>query len=475
MISKFATLGALCILSFSLSGCLSDSETNLVADDPAPPPPTGGDGGGDGGSGGGDGGGGSGGGDGGGSGGGDGGSGGGGEPPPPPVASGIIPDVPFNHLMEPGATTTSSTLPSSVAAGEVVALQTTSTDDTSISCSGTDANPAFIVGGVINGEGNGAIINISGEHCHFVDTKFVNAQPRTTGSRHVLLRIEVSENGKNCANIAGNEVVIESSEFHHCRPTGRDAHGIQVNRGAVDIWILNSASHNNSGNGFQATHCQEGCQDDRPSGIYLQGNEFYENREGNGLKWADNVIFDGNTFHTYRSAQANTVWCFSDGFCGTWNSGSDGSAIVIGADNEPTGLTNVFVVNNLIYDTSNGLRVEDATAPVIEGNVLDNFGGRCLGLDKNGEGIVFRGNTCRNGDRGIFQNWRDNFSLDVDNNTFESLSGPALEYEQPSVCDASTLTNNQFINTGAVICGNTVATTTEGVNALPNASGNTVN
>ena len=398
-------------------------------------------------------------------------------PPPPPPSSGLIPDVPFDYGMLPGAVTASSTLPASIAAGDVIALQATSTDDTTITCSGTDSEPAFIVGGVINGTGNGAIINIAGEHCHFVGTTFANAQPRTGGSRHVLSGIEVYGLSKNCSNIGGTEVVVTDSEFHHCRPTGRDAHGIQVSTGARDIWILDSVSHNNSGNGFQATHCRTGgevdCAAVRPSGIYLRGNEFYENREGNGLKWADNVIFDSNTFHSYRAAQANTEWCFSDGFCGTWNSGSDGAAIVIGADNEHTGLTNVFVINNLIYDTANGLRVEDATAPVIEGNVIENFGGRCLGLDKNGEGIVFRGNTCRNGERGIFQNWRDNFSLDVDANLFEGITGPALEYEQPTVCNASTLTNNMFVNTGAVICGNTQATDSDSVNALPGASGNT--
>ncbi len=398
--------------------------------------------------------------------------------PNSPTATGVIPDVPFDYEMEPGAVTRTGELPSSLNAGDVLQLSNTEIiDDTTLTCSGTDDNPAFIVGGVITGTGGSAsIINVSGSHCHFIDTEFVNAQPRSTGSRHVFSGIEVSENGKNCANIGGIEVVITDSEFHHCRPTGRDAHGIQVSVGSKDIWILDSKSHNNSGNGFQATHCREGCQDTRPSGIYLRGNEFYENREGNGLKWADSVIFEANTFHTYRAARANEEWCFGDGFCGSWNSGSDGAALVIGADNDPEGLTNVHVINNLIYNTSQGLRVESASAPiVIEDNIIQNFGGRCLALDKAGEGIEFRGNTCDGGERGIFQNWRDNFSLDVDDNLFKNLTGPAVEYEQRPVYEASTLTNNVFENTGGVIYGNTSQTTESGINGLVGASGNEVN
>ena len=397
----------------------------------------------------------------------------GGPPPPPPDSA--IPNVPFDYLMAAGPPTSTSSLPNSVGAGEVVALQNTDLGDRdhSITCSGTDGAPAFIVGGTISGDGNGSVVNIGGTHCHFIGTTFVNAQPRTSGSRHVLSGIDVSENGKNCANIGGTEVVVTNSEFHHCRPTGRDAHGIQISVGAREIWILDSKSHNNAGNGFQATHCSSGCQSTRPSGIYLRGNEFYENREGNGLKWADNVIFESNTFHTYRASSKNVEWCFSDGFCATWDSGSDGSAIVIGADNEPEGLTNVLVVNNLIYNTSQGLRVEDAMAPVIEGNIIRDFGGRCLALDKYGEGIVFRRNTCERGERGISQNWRDNFSLDVDANTFD-VSGVDIEYEARNVCEASTLTNNTFVNGATVICGNESQTSEAGINSLPGASGNTV-
>lgn len=396
------------------------------------------------------------------------------EPDPPPP-SGDIPDVPFDYLASPGPVTRTETLPSIALAGDVIQLLDTSTNGATIACSGTDDNPAYLIGGTITGSGNGSVINISGAHCHFIGTTFVNAQPRTSGSRHVLSGIEVSGNGKNCANIGGSEIVVVHSELHHCRPTSRDAHGIQITLGSRDIWLLNNKMHNNSGNGFQATHCGNGVLtcDNRPSGIYAYGNEIYENREGDGLKWADNVIIEGNTYHDLRASRKGEQFCFSDGFCGTWQSGSDGSAIVIGADNEPEGLTNVVIRNNLIYNTSQGLRVEDAVAPVIEGNTIRS-NGTCLALDKSGHGIVFRNNVCEGPGRGIFQNWRVNFSLTVDDNVFD-VGGIDVEYEERPVWEASTLTNNEFRNGATVIYGNTTATTADAINALTGASGNTVN
>ena len=484
MISKFATLGALCILSLTLSGCLSDTETNFTGEEP---PPTGGDGGGDtgggdggdggggdgggGDGGGGDGGGDGGGGDGGGDGGGGDGGGGGSEPPPPPTDTlDTIPDVPFDYMRAPGATTTSGSLPSSISAGTVLDFtgQTVS-EDLSINCQGTEANPAFIVGGTLQGASD--VFNITGSWCFFVDTKFLRTQPRPQGDHIVFRNVEISNNEKNGMNISGSNIVITGSEVHHNQPTGRDAHGIQIASGAVDVWVLNNTAHHNSGDSLQGCH---GCTTNPPRNIYIGGNTFYADRENAvDFKWIENVIVEGNIFFGYQSAAADTEWCFDDNSrCGTWNSGSDGSAVVIGSDGTPSG---VLIKDNEIYDAANAVRVEEGIGVEIINNTQYDLTRQCLQLDKEGENILYQGNSCVNAGRGIFQNWRDNFSLTVDNNVFENVSGPAIEYETRAVCDASTLTSNMFTATGVVICGNTVAADTAAVNALPGASGNTVN
>ena len=287
----------------------------------------------------------------------------------------------------------------------------------------------------------------------------------------VFRNVEIRDNEKNGMNIGGSNIVVTGSDIHHNQPTGRDAHGIQVASGADGVWILGNTGHHNSGDALQGCH---GCTANPPRNVYIGGNTFYADRENAvDFKWIENVVVEGNVFYGYESARADTEWCFEDNSrCGTWNSGSDGSAVVIGSDGTPDG---IVIKDNEIYDSQVSVRVEEGLNIQIINNNQYNITATCLQLDKNGENILYQDNTCNNASRGIFQNWRDNFSLTVDNNVFENLSGPAIEYESRGVCDASTLTSNTFTATGSIICGNTAATTTSAVNALPGAANNTVN
>ncbi len=362
-------------------------------------------------------------------------------------------------------------MPSTIKAGTVLDFKgQTASDNISMECQGTEQQPAFIVGGTL--KGNGDVFQISGSWCYFIDTKFEAMQPRPSGHHIVFRNVEVfGSKAKNGMNIGGSEIVVTGSEIHHNQRNQEDAHGIQIGQGTKNVWILDSDIHHNSGNGLQACH---GCSASPPSGIFIGNNVFHSDREvGIGLKYADNVIIEGNTFHSYVASQANSQFCFDDGSgCGSWNSGSDGSAIVVGADGAPTG---VVIVGNEIHTTRNAVRIEESNGVQVLDNNFHDIDERCLTLDKDGMGTVYRDNTCANTKRGIHQHWRDNFTLTVDNNIFKNLSEPAIEYETRSVCDASTLTTNQFTSTGPVICGNTTASTTAEVNALPGASGNTVN
>ncbi len=381
---------------------------------------------------------------------------------------GSIPDIPFDYAKAPGATTTSGGLPGNLSAGEVLAFTGQSgSQDVSFSCSGTESNPAFIVGGTLSGSND--VLTITGSWCIFVDTKFDNIQVRTSGDHMIFRNIEISNvSGKNGSNLGGSNIVMVDSEIHHNQ--GDDRHGIQVTSGSDSVWILRNYIHHNGGDGFQACH---GCSANPPRNVYIGNNLFHSDRENAvDFKYIENVIVEGNVMHSLVSAPKDEQWCFDDDTgCGVFSSGSDGSAIVVGSDGGPT---NVLIVNNEIYGTVNAVRIEEGVQVRIENNTFTDIDRQCLQLDKNGYDTVFSDNSCINAARGIFQNWRENFSLVVDNNVFENVSDAVIEYESSSVGDSSTLTNNLFDATGPVIYNNTVATTATAINALPGSSGNDV-
>jgi len=361
-------------------------------------------------------------------------------------------------------------LPASLTAGEVHALTTGTGGDTDVdfSCSGTEASPSFVVGGTITG--TGGVMNITGSWCVFEDTVFNNIRVNTSGDHHIFRNIEVVDQvRKNGMNLGGTNIVVTDSEIHHNQ--GDDRHGIQVGMGADSVWILGNHIHHNGGDGFQACH---GCDANPPQNVYIGNNTFNSDREnGVDFKWIENVIVEGNVFHSYAAAPVSEEFCFDDGsHCAFYSSGSDGSAIVVGSDGTPT---NVVITGNDITSSINAIRLEEGVLVTITDNNLHDVTGRCLQLDKEGFDTIFSDNTCLNASRGINQDWRVDFSMVIENNIFENVTDPAIEYESRDVCNASTLLNNTFTNSGNVICGNTIAVTADDINGLPGASGNVVN
>mgnify|MGYP001823555065 CR=1 FL=1 len=332
-----------------------------------------------------------------------------------PASSSVpsIPDVPFDYMKEPGATTTSGGLPSTIQAGEVLDFTgQTVNGDISMTCAGTEQNPAFIVGGTLAGSSD--VFRISGSWCYFIGTEFSSTQPRPQGDHMVFRNVNIHSNSKNGTNVSGSNIVITGSEIHHNQKTVNESHGIQVASGADGVWILDNLAHHNSGDSLQGCH---GCSTNPPRNVYIGGNTFYSDRENAvDFKWIENVIVEGNVFYGYKSAPADTEWCFDDNSrCATWNSGSDGSAVVIGSDGTPNG---VVIRDNEIYSANNAVRVEEGVDIQIVSNTQYDLSGRCLQLDKEGHSLLYQGNSCRNAGRGIFQNWRENFSLSVDRNVF---------------------------------------------------------
>jgi len=380
-----------------------------------------------------------------------------------------IPPVPFDYELEPGEVTSNGELPASLGAGEVHMLtEQAAAGVVTLNCQGTEEAPAFILGGRLHGD---HVFNVTGSWCVFDGVDFDEIQPRTSGDHIVFRGVEVhGSRSRNGMNLSGNNVVVVDSEIHHHQANGRDAHGVQVGVAAEDVWLLGNHIHHNSGNGFQACH---NC-DPAPSGIFIGNNLFHSDREvAVGLKYADNVIIEGNIMHSYVAAPRGEEWCFDDdSLCGTWTSGSDGSAIVVGADGAPS---RVVVIRNEMFDVNNAVRIEDSDDVEVVGNDMHDLGRSCLALDKQGEGTLFQSNTCANAPRGIYQNWRENFVLTVEDNQFTGITEAPIEYESGLVCNESTLSRNTFTSTAPVVCGNTVAASEAEVNALPGASENVFN
>ena len=353
-------------------------------------------------------------------------------------------------------------------------LTNTDGDDMSVTCTGSPGNPAGLTAeDLIVGTADGNV-TITASYCIIHDIQFEGYQVRVDGDHYVIRDCDIDGAGrtsKNGLSLSGDMGVAYRVKSHHL--LGNDRHCFTNGHGAMDMWFIECEGYYCTGDGYQAGHQADG---NRPTNIYLVRNHLHDNRE-NGLdyKYVQNLFAVENTLHGFAAASSGETWCFPDdpAVCeDNLSSGSDGSAVVVGSDGAPI---DTYHFRNTIHDSVKGIRVEAALGDIhIEGNVVHDLSGTCLALDKEGLGIEFIANTCRNAQRGIFQNWRVNFGLDVAGNTFENISGPAIEYEQGEVIDRSTLTDNAFIGTGPVIYNNDVATTEAEINALPGASGNTV-
>lgn len=345
--------------------------------------------------------------------------------------------------------------------------------DTTFTCTGSPDNIAGLTANAPIVGDTDDVITINADYCVIHDVVFEGYVVRVVGDHYVIRDSEVDgqgRTGKNGLSLSGSNGVAFNNTSHHL--LGNDRHCYTNGGGATDMWFIENEGYYCTGDGYQAGHNQENS---RPTNIYLVRNHMHDNRE-NGLdyKYVQNVWAVENILHGFTSSSGDEPWCFPDApdQCATSSSGSDGSAVVVGSDGGPI---DSFHLRNVIYDSGNAIRVEAAFGEIeIVGNEFSNLTGRCLALDKDGMNIEFSGNLCKTAERGIFQNWRDNFSLDVADNTFEDITGPALEYESGGVIDGSTLTNNTFTNTGPVIYNNTSASTAAEINALPQASGNAV-
>ena len=341
-------------------------------------------------------------------------------------------------------------LPKNLSAGEVVEIHggPYRVDTHIIRANGTASQPIFIRG-IDDGDGAPRIIDdyrlqLFGSYFVFEGFDIDQTMLRSGDSSDLLDHVAIRNNRvhdqprKNGTHIYGTDVLFWKNEVDHNQ--GNDRHGTYVGSRSKRIWILDNYYHHNGGDGIQFCH---GCTSNYPDTVYIGRNHFHSDREnGVDLKYATNVVISQNKIHSYVDAPKDTNWCFDDGSkCGTFSSGSDGSAVVIGSDGGPT---NIWVIFNEIYDAEKAIRIEESGASTyIIGNVIYDIAERGLALEKKGEPVYFVGNTLHDVPKGIDQFWREFFDLIVTDNIFSQINKPII-YETRGVAESSVLDNNIF-------------------------------
>ncbi|MBT8079987.1 MAG: right-handed parallel beta-helix repeat-containing protein [Gammaproteobacteria bacterium] len=317
---------------------------------------------------------------------------------------------------------------------------------------GSKEKPVFIRG-IDDGNGypviyNASTIGFQGQYFIMEQLIFEKSALRSGakgaskyGRNHIAMRnLEVRNHPlKNGSAIVGTDVVFYKNHVHHNQ--GDDRHGTTVAPGSERVWIIDNYFHHNGGDAIQFCHR---CKKAPPRNIYIGRNLMHSDREnGIDLKFGKDIVISENTIYGYRRARPDEEWCFDDNsYCGTFSSGSDGSAIVVGSDGAPG---RPWIVANNIFDSTQGIRIEEVREAWIIGNNIHNIGQNVIALQKWGEALHIIGNTMHGAKFGINQYWRDKFTLHVSGNIMSSISDEFLSVKHV-VSDRSTLEDNLMWN-----------------------------
>ena len=265
-------------------------------------------------------------------------------------------------------------LPTSVPAGSVIEVHggpytdhETATGGLEVTLNGTQSQPVFLRGVAATPTANPLFrstdFTLLGAYFVVENMIFDATRLLVGGDEPVIFgavrRCEIKDQPvSNAVHLFGRDLVFVNNHVHHSY--GDDRHGVKVSSQSKRIWILNNVIHHHSGDGIQFCH---NCTSAPPEYVYIANNHIFSNREnGVDLKYGKYIVVSQNRINAHIKAPRNQYWCFDDeSFCGTFSSGSDGSSIVIGSDGKPN---DVLVLFNTIYDSNNGIRVEEVDGAV---------------------------------------------------------------------------------------------------------------
>jgi Right handed beta helix region len=239
------------------------------------------------------------------------------------------------------------TIPTSPAAGSVIALSGTYTRTHTLSFNGTAANPIWILGFSASDK---PIVtsywDIPGSYVivDSVDFRLTTRDGVTLSGNHIMVRNSSMANPYGTANGAGfalggqhiiyyKNVVSQMGDWLYTGPD-IDRQGIKV-YGGSDIWILDSTFYHCQSDGVQigdATNTAAQIQR-----VYVGRNTAYENLQfGFWTKNATDVIFSSNLIYNQTRVTA---------------SGSGGG---VGGQYDPK---YVWFINNVVYNSNSGVHI----------------------------------------------------------------------------------------------------------------------
>lgn len=297
--------------------------------------------------------------------------------------------------------------------------------------------------------GSNIVIGLSGSHALVDGFVIVGGRLVTSGLSNAAIRdLDVdgqsTGNLQNGVSLGGTNIVVSGIVSHHHQ--GDDKHGLTITQGSSNVWVLNSRFHHNGGDGIQFCH---GCSANPPRNIYIGRNSAYGNREnGFDFKYGENVVLSYNTAYNHRATQAGVEFCYDDGSgCTTGSSGSDGASIVIGSDGAPR---NFWAIGNEVYESANGIRVEEAWDGYLIGNIVHGVDAYGIQMEKSGEGpLTIAYNTIHDVPTCLSGPWQGGpLTTTVENNIFSECPTRWIGYDQQESALAVTISNNLFYNSG---------------------------
>jgi parallel beta helix pectate lyase-like protein len=343
-----------------------------------------------------------------------------------------------------------ATIPLSLSPGDVVEIHggPYAIPAASLTGVGTAAEPIF-VRGVDDGQGlpqwTDGRLEISGSYLVIETIDFNRGALRLApASDHVVVRDnEIHENPDRSGFVgSGSDILLYRNHIHHFQADNR--HGITNGHGTLRFWIIGNEVHHNAEDSFQCGHTNgAGPPPTYSEYIYIGGNTFYSDRENAvDLKWVKNVVISQNVCTSYESAPVGS-YTFDDGsHTGTYSSGSDGSAILIGSDGVAE---DVWILFNEIHDNDAGIRIEEVAGARIVGNTIRNIVRDGVRFEKEGGEIHVVGNTIHSVQgSGLNQDWREDFTLFVHNNLISEAGNRSVNVESGTVSGRSSMSHNLF-------------------------------
>ena len=304
-------------------------------------------------------------------------------------------DVPVDPPVMPPRPSTYRGVPERPFAGVATGIATVETGATQ--CIGTAEQPAFMVGGSISEK-----YFVLLQNC-IVDGLNATASVKVEGDsfNYELRNIEVAGSDRAGVQLSGNNGALVNSRVHHARRA--NGHAVQVRCGSSNIWIGENRFEYNDEDAFQAGHR---CDGSEPDALYFYGNTCVSNREDCwDSKHARRLVVSGNRSRDHRLAQRGVAFQYDNGIVGaTVNSGSDGTAYLVGSDGGPD---TVFMFDNVSENDRICVRVESGVSIHIDNQTCVDTGVTFFKFDKRGHthitnsnlsgGAVFLDTTWRNG------------------------------------------------------------------------------